>query len=395
MPTAAVCATLCTALLATPLLALAQSAILPQQRDAAGNVMEPLGQVLIASETGPSGLMTARGTATGACACSRLPRRVTGRPCWKCLRRHRARASRTPTTSASTCRRKRAVAVAMDRAAGPWRGSDEPVTDPQQRARQNVLVGGIVKFSTMYSGGGADASTLQLARVRHLQDDIQVDDDVLTVPWLGNAMIRACSASRTSSSAPVPATTNTGSRRSWRWIRLPRACQCCATRPWRPGTRPVFALRGFAGQGAAEEAGSAHRTGPGVYLHPAVPLRGGDVPPGPGTAGLCRLYRTLNCSVERCSTGLRMGGAKSQSSMARPYKSGGGAYSQRVDVMMLSLSTNTRRRSWRMSLVVMVLGPIGLTRPAPLSRDRRRMLGSLAGWPIAQPSWLASQRPLP
>lgn len=39
-----------------PLLALAQSAILPQQRDAAGNVMEPLGQVLIASETGPSGL---------------------------------------------------------------------------------------------------------------------------------------------------------------------------------------------------------------------------------------------------------------------------------------------------------------------------------------------------
>ena len=39
-----------------PLLALAQSAILPQQRDTAGNVMEPLGQVLIASETGPSGL---------------------------------------------------------------------------------------------------------------------------------------------------------------------------------------------------------------------------------------------------------------------------------------------------------------------------------------------------
>src|SRR3989304_3011588 len=63
--------------------------------------------------------------------------------------------------------------------------------------------------------------------------------------------------------------------------------------------------------------------------------------------------------------------------------------------MMLSLSTYTRRRSWRMSLVVMVLGPIGLTRPAPLSLDRRRMLGSLAGWPIAQPSWLASQWPGP
>ena len=74
----------------------------------------------------------------------------------------------------------------------PGVGSDAVVTDPQQRARQNVLVGGIVSFSSMYSGGGADASTLQLARVRHLQDDIQVDDDVLTVPWQGNASIRAC-----------------------------------------------------------------------------------------------------------------------------------------------------------------------------------------------------------
>ncbi|WP_200848062.1 hypothetical protein, partial [Rhizobium sp. 18055] len=46
MPTLVARATLCAALLATPLLVLAQSAILPQQRDAAGNVMEPLGQVL-------------------------------------------------------------------------------------------------------------------------------------------------------------------------------------------------------------------------------------------------------------------------------------------------------------------------------------------------------------
>ncbi|RTQ88011.1 hypothetical protein EKL94_13860 [Stenotrophomonas maltophilia] len=38
----------------------------------------------------------------------------------------------------------------------------------------------------------------------------------------------------------MPATTNTASRRSWRWIRLPRACRCCVTRPWRPGSRPVF-----------------------------------------------------------------------------------------------------------------------------------------------------------
>ncbi|MEW6384044.1 MAG: hypothetical protein AB1514_08760, partial [Pseudomonadota bacterium] len=56
MPIIVARTTMGVALLATPLLALAQSAILPQQRDAAGNVMEPLGQVLIASETGPSGL---------------------------------------------------------------------------------------------------------------------------------------------------------------------------------------------------------------------------------------------------------------------------------------------------------------------------------------------------
>ena len=46
MPSIPVRAALCAALLATPLLVLAQSSILPQQRDAAGNVMEPLGQVL-------------------------------------------------------------------------------------------------------------------------------------------------------------------------------------------------------------------------------------------------------------------------------------------------------------------------------------------------------------
>ncbi|HEL4246377.1 TPA: hypothetical protein UM790_003960, partial [Stenotrophomonas maltophilia] len=56
MPTIVARATLCATLLATPALALAQGSILPQQRDAAGNVMEPLGQVLVADETGPAGL---------------------------------------------------------------------------------------------------------------------------------------------------------------------------------------------------------------------------------------------------------------------------------------------------------------------------------------------------
>lgn len=49
MPPVLARTTVCVALLATPMLALAQGSILPQQRDAAGNVMEPLGQVLIAS----------------------------------------------------------------------------------------------------------------------------------------------------------------------------------------------------------------------------------------------------------------------------------------------------------------------------------------------------------
>lgn len=241
MPTAAVRATLCTALLATPLLALAQSAILPQQRDAAGNVMEPLGQVLIASETGPSGLYDC--TRDGNWCVRVQPVAEEGNRPTVLEVLEKAPGQGKPHTYHVSID----VPQESELSLWPWIvrlapgvGSDEPVTDPQQRVRQNVLVDGIVKFSTMYSGGGADASTLQLARVRHLQDDIQVDDDVLTVPWLGNAMIRAVSASRTSSSAPVPATTNTGSRRSWRWIRLPRACRCCATRPWRPGTRPVF-----------------------------------------------------------------------------------------------------------------------------------------------------------
>lgn len=74
----------------------------------------------------------------------------------------------------------------------PGVGADQTVADPQQRARQNVLVGGISKVSALYSGGGAEASRLQLARVRHLDDGIQIDDAVLGLAWTGEAEIRAC-----------------------------------------------------------------------------------------------------------------------------------------------------------------------------------------------------------
>ncbi|PJL70947.1 hypothetical protein B9Y75_02900 [Stenotrophomonas maltophilia] len=193
MPTATALATLFAALLATPVLVLAQDSILPQQRDAAGNVMEPLGQVLIASETGPSGLYDC--TRDGNWCVRVQPVAEEGdRPTLLEVLEKGPGQGKPHTYHVSID-----VPRESELSLWPWivrlapgMGSDETVTDPQQRTRQNVLVGGIVTFSTMYSGGGADASTLQLARVRHLQDDIQVDDDVLTVPWLGNAMIRAC-----------------------------------------------------------------------------------------------------------------------------------------------------------------------------------------------------------
>lgn len=193
MPTATALATLFAALLATPVLVLAQDSILPQQRDAAGNVMEPLGQVLIASETGPSGLYDCTRDSNW---CVRVqPVAEEGdRPTLLEVLEKGPGQGKPHTYHVSID-----VSQESELSLWPWIvrlapgvGSDETVTDPQQRTRQNVLVGGIVTFSTMYSGGGADASTLQLARVRHLQDDIQVDDDVLTLPWRGNAMIRAC-----------------------------------------------------------------------------------------------------------------------------------------------------------------------------------------------------------
>jgi len=193
MPTIVARATLCAALLATPLLVLAQSAILPQQRDAAGNVMEPLGQVL---EQGGQGEARMQYCTLDRAWCVRVhPVTEDGdRPTTLEVSEREAGESEPHVYHVSID-----VPQESELSLWPWIvrlapgvGSDEAVSDPRQRARQNVLVGGIVKFSTMYSGGGTDASTLQLARVRHLQDDIQVDDDVLTLPWLGNAMIRAC-----------------------------------------------------------------------------------------------------------------------------------------------------------------------------------------------------------
>ncbi|WP_329764524.1 hypothetical protein [Stenotrophomonas geniculata] len=193
MPTATARATLYAALLAPPVLVLAQGSVLPQQRDAAGNVMEPLGQVLIASETGPSGLYDC--TRDGNWCVRVQPVAEEGDRPTVLEVLEKGPGQRKPHTYHVSID----VSQESELSLWPWIvrlapgvGSDETVTDPQQRTRQNVLVGGIVTFSTMYSGGGADASTLQLARVRHLQDDIQVDDDVLTLPWRGNAMIRAC-----------------------------------------------------------------------------------------------------------------------------------------------------------------------------------------------------------
>ncbi|WP_353098372.1 hypothetical protein [Stenotrophomonas lactitubi] len=75
-------------------------------------------------------------------------------------------------------------------------GAGQAVADPQVAALQNVLVGGLVEARAMYSGGGASASTLQLARIRHLDEGIQVDADVLSVALTANKMIRACFSER-------------------------------------------------------------------------------------------------------------------------------------------------------------------------------------------------------
>ena len=75
-------------------------------------------------------------------------------------------------------------------------GAGQAVSDPQQAVLQNVLVGGLLEARAMYSGDGASASTLQLARIRHLDEGVQVDADVLSVAWSANKMIRACFSER-------------------------------------------------------------------------------------------------------------------------------------------------------------------------------------------------------
>ncbi|WMJ69564.1 hypothetical protein [Stenotrophomonas sp. 24(2023)] len=181
------------ALLALPLLASAQPSVLPQQRDAAGNVVEPLGQVLDDRGQGEARLQF--------CTRDRV---------W-CVRVQPATTDGGHSTTLEVAEQvtgehgpsyfHASIAVPADSelAVWPWIvrlapgvGADETLGDPQQRARQNVLVGGLVKRTEMYSGGGAEATTLQLAQIRHLDEGVQIDDNVLSLPWQGNASIRAC-----------------------------------------------------------------------------------------------------------------------------------------------------------------------------------------------------------
>jgi hypothetical protein len=74
----------------------------------------------------------------------------------------------------------------------PGADAGQRPTDPQQAALENVLVGVQRSVTTMYSDGDAGASTLVLSRIRHMDDGIQIDPDVLTLPADGHAMIRAC-----------------------------------------------------------------------------------------------------------------------------------------------------------------------------------------------------------
>ncbi|MEG0182997.1 MAG: hypothetical protein RR704_06005 [Stenotrophomonas sp.] len=78
----------------------------------------------------------------------------------------------------------------------PAAGDTRQLTDPRQASLEDVLVGTLVERRAMYSGGGASASTLQLARIGHLDEGIQIDDNVLNVAWSANKMIRACFSER-------------------------------------------------------------------------------------------------------------------------------------------------------------------------------------------------------
>ncbi|WP_022972793.1 hypothetical protein [Xanthomonas maliensis] len=181
------------ALLGLPTLARADGSILPQQRDNTGNVMEPLGQVLRADAQGQSRLYFCT---RDAAWCVRIaPRSEPGDPPSLLEISETVAGEHTPHVYHVGIHVPEGGALSV----WPWIvrmapgvGADQTVTDPQQRARQNVLVGSISKLSTGYSGGGGEASQLQLARLRHLQDDIQIDSELLRVPWEGNAMIRTC-----------------------------------------------------------------------------------------------------------------------------------------------------------------------------------------------------------
>lgn len=186
-------ATLGALLLAMPWWALAQASVLPQQRDAAGNVMEPLGQVLRKDENGQQRLFHCTADRDWCLSVEPSP----GEGDW--ARAIEVIEKRPGADEPSSYRAVMDVPEDGELSLWPWIirlapgvGTDPAVADPQQRARQSVLMGGIVATRTSYSGGGASASVLQLARVRHLDEGIQVDNNLLTVPWEGNAMIRAC-----------------------------------------------------------------------------------------------------------------------------------------------------------------------------------------------------------
>lgn len=74
----------------------------------------------------------------------------------------------------------------------PGIGAPQVPADPAQAQLQNVLVGVLDEATTGYSGGGASASTVRLARIYHQDDGVQVDADVLVLPADGNASILAC-----------------------------------------------------------------------------------------------------------------------------------------------------------------------------------------------------------
>ncbi len=67
-----------------------------------------------------------------------------------------------------------------------------PGNPEEGEGNQSVLIGILFQQSTMYSGGGGAAQRLHLFRLRLGNSPPRLDTELLSLPWTGSLLIRAC-----------------------------------------------------------------------------------------------------------------------------------------------------------------------------------------------------------